>query len=524
MSCFPSEPAIPRVSAWYAEGGDPVDGLTSLSRHIRRSSAKGVWIHLTDTDAVAERASFLRALAKDLPRQKLMRRFPLFGIPFAVKDNMDVKGLETTAACPAYAYTARSTAFAVQKLLDAGAVLMGKTNMDQFATGLVGTRSPYGPCPNAINSRYISGGSSSGSAHAVARGYVSFALGTDTAGSGRIPAALNNIVCLKPTPGLVSIRGIVPACPSLDCVAVLALSCGDCLRVFRSVAGVDEDDIWSRTPGPAPAFSGRPLTVGIPDRLEFFGNTAWEDAFRKAVARLAAMGWKVRSVDFAPYEEAASMLYFGPYMAERTSVLGDFVSAHREECDPTVAGIICVQGLRADEGDQKDRAPGFQPDGRPARSFLAHDLHHRCRAWRSLPHQCDHGHLHELREYSGALRSGRSLRSSGYARNGGRPALRRDLYRPPVRRKEDCRHGFAFSRRRAEKRPCARRVLQKVALFGPCADGPFRPVLFFVLGRGGSHPGTRAPFLIFPVSTSAKAPSSLSGRRRGLCEMKRENQ
>lgn len=200
MSCFPSEPAIPRVSAWYAEGGDPVDGLTSLSRHIRRSSAKGVWIHLTDTDAVAERASFLRALAKDLPRQKLMRRFPLFGIPFAVKDNMDVKGLETTAACPAYAYTARSTAFAVQKLLDAGAVLMGKTNMDQFATGLVGTRSPYGPCPNAINSRYISGGSSSGSAHAVARGYVSFALGTDTAGSGRIPAALNNIVCLKPTP------------------------------------------------------------------------------------------------------------------------------------------------------------------------------------------------------------------------------------------------------------------------------------------------------------------------------------
>lgn len=197
MSCFPSEPAIPRVSAWYAEGGDPVDGLTSLSRHIRRSSAKGVWIHLTDTDAVAERASFLRALAKDLPRQKLMRRFPLFGIPFAVKDNMDVKGLETTAACPAYAYTARSTAFAVQKLLDAGAVLMGKTNMDQFATGLVGTRSPYGPCPNAINSRYISGGSSSGSAHAVARGYVSFALGTDTAGSGRIPAALNNIDCLS---------------------------------------------------------------------------------------------------------------------------------------------------------------------------------------------------------------------------------------------------------------------------------------------------------------------------------------
>lgn len=344
MSCFPSEPAIPRVSEWYAEGGDPVDGLTSLSRRIRRSSAKGVWIHLTDTGAVAERASFLRDLARDLPRPKLMRRFPLFGIPFAVKDNMDVKGLETTAACPAYAYTAQSTTFAVQKLLDAGAVLMGKTNMDQFATGLVGTRSPYGPCPNAINPRYISGGSSSGSAHAVARGYVSFALGTDTAGSGRIPAALNNIVCLKPTPGLVSIRGIVPACPSLDCVAILALSCGDCLRVFRSVAGVDEDDIWSRAPGPEPAFPGRPLTVGIPDKLEFFGNTAWENAFRRAAARLAAMGWKVHTVDFAPYEEAASMLYFGPYMAERTSVLGDFVSAHREECDPTVAGIICDAG------------------------------------------------------------------------------------------------------------------------------------------------------------------------------------
>ena len=267
MSCFPSEPAISRVSEWYAEGGDPVDGLTSLSRRIRRSSAKGVWIHLTDTGAVAERASFLRDLARDLPRPKLMRRFPLFGIPFAVKDNMDVKGLETTAACPAYAYTAQSTTFAVQKLLDAGAVLMGKTNMDQFATGLVGTRSPYGPCPNAINPRYISGGSSSGSAHAVARGYVSFALGTDTAGSGRIPAALNNIVCLKPTPGLVSIRGIVPACPSLDCVAILALSCGDCLRVFRSVAGVDEDDIWSRAPGAGfprqTAYRGHPGQTGI---------------------------------------------------------------------------------------------------------------------------------------------------------------------------------------------------------------------------------------------------------------------
>ena len=256
MSCFPSFPTIDSVHAWYREGGDPVKGLVSLARFIRASSDSGVWIRLTDEEEVAARAARLKSLAGDLPFPEVLSRYPLFGIPFAAKDNMDVEGLQTTAACPAYAYTAKSTAFAVQRLLDAGAVLMGKTNMDQFATGLVGTRSPYGPCPNAVNPRYISGGSSSGSAHAVARGYVSFALGTDTAGSGRVPAALNNIVGLKPTHGLISIRGIVPACPSLDCVAILALSCRDAGRVLQAAAAVDEDDIWSRPYGPEPAAAG----------------------------------------------------------------------------------------------------------------------------------------------------------------------------------------------------------------------------------------------------------------------------
>lgn len=344
MSCFPSFPTIDSVHAWYREGGDPVKGLVSLARFIRASSDSGVWIRLTDEEEVAARAARLKSLAGDLPFPEVLSRYPLFGIPFAAKDNMDVEGLQTTAACPAYAYTAKSTAFAVQRLLDAGAVLMGKTNMDQFATGLVGTRSPYGPCPNAVNPRYISGGSSSGSAHAVARGYVSFALGTDTAGSGRVPAALNNIVGLKPTHGLISIRGIVPACPSLDCVAILALSCRDAGRVLQAAAAVDEDDIWSRPYGPEPAAAGETFSAGIPDKLDFCGNGAWAEAFRSAVARLSALGGNVHAVNYEPYEEAAAMLYFGPYMAERTSVLGDFVCERREDCDSTVAGIICDAG------------------------------------------------------------------------------------------------------------------------------------------------------------------------------------
>ncbi len=341
MTSFPTFPTFSSVRKWYAEGGDPESGLTSLSRRISRDSAPGIWISLLDESAIRERVRFLKKIASTLSPDEQQRRFPLFCIPFAVKDNMDVAGMETTAACPAYAYTAEKNAFVIQRILDAGAVLMGKTNMDQFATGLVGTRSPYGACPNSFSSEYISGGSSSGSAHAVAKGYVSFSLGTDTAGSGRVPAALNNLVGLKPSRGLLSTRGVVPACPSLDCVSIFALTCEDAEEVFSTASFPDEEDIWSRTPPSSPATSPERFTFGVPSALNFCGNMAWEHAYKEAVDHLISMGGTPVTVDYAPYREAADMLYFGPYLAERMAAVGNFVESHPECCDSTVKKIIC---------------------------------------------------------------------------------------------------------------------------------------------------------------------------------------
>lgn len=345
MKTFPSVPTFEAVRRWYAGGADMEKGLAELALRIRRNSAQGVWISLVSEQNVRERARFLQTEANRLPKDELTRRYPLFGIPFAVKDNMDVAGMETTAACPAYAYRAKETAFVIRRLLDAGAVLMGKTNLDQFATGLVGVRSPYGACPGSFHPEYISGGSSSGSAHAVARGYVSFSLGTDTAGSVRIPAALNNLVGLKPSRGLLSSRGIVPACPSLDCVSVLALTCEDAAEVFRVTKAFDENDIWSRDPAERPDNTPQGSFVfGMPDTLEFFGNHAWETAWHKAVDTMLELGGRAVTVPYAPYREAANMLYFGPYMAERTAVLGEFVRTHAEDCEPVVRDIILGAG------------------------------------------------------------------------------------------------------------------------------------------------------------------------------------
>lgn len=341
MTSFPSCPTLSAVREWYAQGGDPEQGLCALARRIRRDSANGVWITLIDENEIRERVRELKAACATLPEEERRARYPLLGIPFAVKDNMDVAGKETTAACPAYAYAATSTAFVVQRLLDAGAVLMGKTNMDQFATGLVGVRSPYGACPNSFDGSYISGGSSSGSAHVVAKGYVSFSLGTDTAGSGRVPAALNNLVGLKPSHGLLSTSGVVPACPSLDCVSVFALTCEDASEVFQAAQAPDDGDVWSREAPSSAAPLGDAFTFGVPEHLDFCGNEAWEAAFRDAVARLESLGGTAVPVDYAPYREAANMLYFGPYLAERMAVVGDFVEKHPECCDATVHNIIC---------------------------------------------------------------------------------------------------------------------------------------------------------------------------------------
>ncbi len=251
---------------------------------------------------------------------------PLYGVPFAVKDNIDVCGWPTTAGCAEFRYVAHATAPVVARLQAAGAILVGKTNMDQFATGLSGTRSPYGAVPNALNPNYISGGSSSGSASVVARGLVPFALGTDTAGSGRVPAAFNNIVGLKPTRGWWSTRGLVPACRTLDCLSVLALTVADAARIAAIVAGFDPEDPYSREDplraAPRPA---DPMTLATPDNLEFFGDHQAARAFAATIETLRDLGARIEAIDFAPFQALAELLYQGPWVAERMAPLASFL-------------------------------------------------------------------------------------------------------------------------------------------------------------------------------------------------------
>jgi allophanate hydrolase len=295
-----------------------------------------VWIAL-----VPKHEAMARAVA--LPFEDL-HKLPLFGIPFAVKDNIDVAGLPTTAACAAYAYTPDKNATIVESLLAAGAILIGKTNLDQFATGLVGTRTPYGICSSVFDDKYISGGSSAGSAVVVAQGLVSFALGTDTAGSGRVPAAFNGIVGMKPTLGLLSTTGVVPACRTLDCVSIFAETCADAALVFDIARGYDESDPYSRNLDLRPRNfgAGNRFHFGIPQdhQLEFFGDDESAVAYARSVAALEARGGKKIHVDLAPFRAAADLLYSGPWVAERLAALGSFVQEHGDAMDPTVRTII----------------------------------------------------------------------------------------------------------------------------------------------------------------------------------------
>ena len=250
-----------------------------------------LWITRAEAATVRARARQLDEIAAADP--DAAERLPLFGIPFAVKDNIDVAGVPTTAACPAFAYMPTETAPVVSRLIEAGAVFIGKTNLDQFATGLVGTRSPYGTPRNPIDARFIPGGSSSGSAVAVAAGLVSFALGTDTAGSGRVPAACNNIVGMKPSRGIFSTRGVVPACRSLDCVSILALTPKDAAAVFEVAGGFDPDDPFARRPpAKTPHRFGWRFRFGVPSAadLDFFGDTGRAALFAVAVAALQRAG------------------------------------------------------------------------------------------------------------------------------------------------------------------------------------------------------------------------------------------
>ncbi len=296
------------------------------------------WIYRVSADALARRALLLEQMVRE--DSQAISRLPLYGIPFAVKDNIDVAGLPTTAGCPAFSHVPERSATVVEKLEAAGAILIGKTNLDQFATGLVGTRSPYGAVPNAFRPEYISGGSSSGSAVSVARGEVSFSLGTDSAGSGRVPAGLNNIVGLKPSRGLVSARGVVPACQSLDCVSVFALTVPDAVAVLEAASGYDAEDPWSRKlTVSAPALPER-FTFALPEQLEFHGDAHAMHAFNEAVDRLERLGGKPVRIDYSMYLEAAALLYEGPWVAERLAAIRPFFEQHADEVHPVVRKII----------------------------------------------------------------------------------------------------------------------------------------------------------------------------------------
>jgi len=327
---------IAGILAAYHDGATtPAALIGELRAAIVAKGLRPVWISLFEPEQLAERLDRLEA------RRQAGETLPLYGVPFAVKDNIDLAGLPTTAACPAFAYRPERSAAVVERLEAAGAIPLGKTNLDQFATGLVGTRSPYGAPSSVFHSDFISGGSSSGSAVAMASGQVSFALGTDTAGSGRVPAAFNNIVGLKPTRGLLSGRGVVPACRLIDCVSIFAGSCADAAKVLAIAEGFDPEDALSRRrPQSVPSFGGS-FTFGVPAQpLDFCGDAEAEGLYRAAVARLEALGGRRLAFDFAPFAAAARLLYQGPFVAERLAALMGRGFTDWAAMDPVVAKII----------------------------------------------------------------------------------------------------------------------------------------------------------------------------------------
>lgn len=314
----------------------PVDTVCDVYDRIDATETNA-WINTRSREAVVREA---RTLSGRDPST-----LPLYGVPFAVKDNIDYDGLPTTAGCPAYSYDPEESSHVVDRLVEAGALLVGKTNMDQFATGLVGTRTPYGICRNPSNDAYIAGGSSAGSAVAVAHDHVAFALGTDTAGSGRVPAAFCGLVGLKPTRGVLSTSGVVPACRTLDCVSVFANTVADALAVERVAAGHDPSDQYSRPRATDLQPSLRDidgLRVGIPPEapLEFFGDTEAAQLYDEAVTTMRDLPVTVDTIDFEPFVRTASLLYEGPWVAERYAAVGEFLTNHPEDVHPVVKEII----------------------------------------------------------------------------------------------------------------------------------------------------------------------------------------
>jgi allophanate hydrolase len=316
----------------YLEGSlTPALLMQRLIDMADRTDSRNIWITRLSRDQVMSHVEDLR--------NRPMAEMPLYGVPFVIKDNIDLAGVPTTAACAEFTYTPRRSATVVQRLLDAGAIPLGKTNLDQFATGLVGVRSPYGACRNSINPAFISGGSSAGSAVAVATGLASFALGTDTAGSGRVPAAFNNILGLKPSLGRLSTSGVVPACRSLDCVSIFSLTADDAARVLQVAEGFDAADAYSR-PRNDRSIAG--LRFGVPRReqLQFFGDADYSRLFAESAKRLEDLGGSRVEIDFAPFLDAARLLYDGPWIAERYAAVGEFMEANPHALLDVTRGLI----------------------------------------------------------------------------------------------------------------------------------------------------------------------------------------
>ncbi len=332
--------SITGLKAAYSAGEvTPQQLHESILQHAEKFTEHNIWIKLLSGEEVQP---YLDKLQQLDPKQA-----PLWGIPFTLKDNIDLAGIETTAGCTEFTYKPHESATVVQRLLEAGAIPIGKANLDQFATGLNGTRSPWGACRNSFNPDFISGGSSAGSAVSVALGLSTFSLGTDTAGSGRVPAGFNNLVGLKPSRGLLSAAGVVPACKSLDCVSIFAYNTDDANLVLAVAEGVDENDDYSRpnvfdNSTESYGYRTGDLTVGIlkEDDLRFFGDADYAAAYRKTLATLAASGFQLEPIDYAPFDEVARLLYEGPWVAERYIATCPLIEENPAALNDTVRRII----------------------------------------------------------------------------------------------------------------------------------------------------------------------------------------
>ncbi|MDP2803359.1 MAG: allophanate hydrolase [Phreatobacter sp.] len=328
-------PTITDLHAGHASGTPVAATVAAVYRRIAAVDDPGIFIHLRPEADVQARAAALP------PFDPVA--FPLWGVPVAVKDNIDVAGLPTTAACPAFSFLPDRSATVVEKLVAAGALVIGKTNLDQFATGLVGVRSPY-PIPrNAFDPARVPGGSSSGSAIAVARGIVPIALGTDTAGSGRVPAGLNDLVGLKPSLGALSTRGVLPACRTLDCVSVFAHSVEDAFAAYAVMRGLDPEDAYSRpVPNDLPSGAAVITRLGVPrnaDRL-FFGDGAMAEAFMAALSLVTPLADSTAEIDFTAFFDVAKLLYEGPWVAERHAAMRAFLATNAADVHPVTRLIV----------------------------------------------------------------------------------------------------------------------------------------------------------------------------------------